>query len=71
MDFIEQLFGISPDGGNGALELLFLLTTSCAAAIFWLWRKRASKGPAAGRRISKWRQEPTPKAGAVRWKTRF
>jgi hypothetical protein len=25
MDFIERLFGVSPDGGNGSLELLYLL----------------------------------------------
>ena len=24
MDFIEQIFGISPDGGSGSLELLLL-----------------------------------------------
>lgn len=24
MDFFEQWFGISPDGGNGSLELLYL-----------------------------------------------
>ena len=24
MDFIEQWFGISPDGGDGSLELLWL-----------------------------------------------
>jgi hypothetical protein len=26
MDFIERLFGIAPDGGSGALELLLLMT---------------------------------------------
>ena len=25
MDFIERIFGISPDGGSGLLELLLLL----------------------------------------------
>jgi hypothetical protein len=25
MDFIEQLFGFSPDGGNGTLELSLIL----------------------------------------------
>ena len=24
MDFIEQLFGISPDGGDGSLEMLWV-----------------------------------------------
>jgi hypothetical protein len=32
MDFIERIFGISPDGGNGTLELLYAL--SIAATIF-------------------------------------
>jgi hypothetical protein len=25
MDFIERLFGISPDGGDGSLEVLYLV----------------------------------------------
>ena len=25
MDFIERLFGIAPDGGNGTLELLYFV----------------------------------------------
>jgi hypothetical protein len=25
MDFIEKLLGVSPDGGNGALELVYVL----------------------------------------------
>jgi hypothetical protein len=25
MDFIERIFGVSPDGGNGALEWLIVL----------------------------------------------
>ena len=24
MDWIEQLFGLSPDGGNGSLEMLYI-----------------------------------------------
>ena len=31
MDLFERIFGISPDGGNGSLELLYLV--SIAAAI--------------------------------------
>ena len=27
MDFVERLFGISPDGGDGSLEVLFLSVT--------------------------------------------
>ena len=33
MDFIEMLFGIAPDGGNGLLELSFLFAGVVAA---WL-----------------------------------
>jgi hypothetical protein len=40
MDFIEQIFGISPDGGNGLFEGLLLLSL-IAAAITWVaWRTR-------------------------------
>jgi len=24
MDFIERIFGVSPDGGNGSLEFMYL-----------------------------------------------
>jgi hypothetical protein len=30
MDFIERLFGISPDGGDGSTELIYL---ACIVAI--------------------------------------
>jgi hypothetical protein len=43
MDFIERLFGISPDGGNGALEALFLLALVVAGiAVFLKQMKRRS-----------------------------
>jgi len=28
MDFIEQWFGISPDGGSGATELLYVIVVA-------------------------------------------
>jgi hypothetical protein len=36
MDFIERLFGISPDGGSGATEMLLMLAplVACVGAIF-------------------------------------
>ena len=41
MDFIEQLFGISPDGGSGSLELVLFLVPIAAA---WLaYRRTAPK----------------------------
>jgi hypothetical protein len=39
MDFIERLFNISPDGGSGATELLFLIAGLIAAAVT-VWRIR-------------------------------
>ena len=49
MDFIEQLFGISPDGGDGTLEVAWVVALVIAgtAIIFrkrivtWLARRRA------------------------------
>jgi hypothetical protein len=32
MDFIERMFGLSPDGGNGALELQILIAAVVAVA---------------------------------------
>jgi hypothetical protein len=37
MDFIERLFGISPDHGTGFLEMLFFLAC-ILAVIVWRWR---------------------------------
>lgn len=33
MDFIERIFGVSPDGGNGSLEILYIATILVAAAL--------------------------------------
>ena len=41
MDFIERMFGISPDGGDGSTELM-LLTVLIAAALTWRWLSRRS-----------------------------
>jgi hypothetical protein len=45
MDFIEQIFGVSPDGGNGSLELLYVLSIAAAIALafFRLYRRRANR----------------------------
>ena len=40
MDFIEQLLGVSPDGGNGLFELLLFLVPALALAGWWLARRR-------------------------------
>lgn len=36
MDFVERLFGISPDGGSGAYEALLFLLPFVALGILWL-----------------------------------
>lgn len=46
MDFIERIFGISPDGGSGAFEaLLFLIPV---VIIAFLMRRRLSGGKPGG-----------------------
>ena len=40
MFFIEQLFGISPDGGNGATELLFVSGILICIVAGAVWRAR-------------------------------
>jgi hypothetical protein len=43
MDFIERLFGVSPDGGNGDLELcLFAALLALSLAITW-WKYAPSR----------------------------
>jgi hypothetical protein len=40
MDFIERIFGIFPDGGSGALEVLLFLIPIAGIIAIRLWRKR-------------------------------
>lgn len=45
MDFIERMFGISPDGGDGSLEILWMAGMAVAAALaafalYRRWRQR-------------------------------
>jgi hypothetical protein len=48
MDFIERLFGVSPDGGDGSLERLYLITIAAAVVVVCLWiRYRVSKAKRA------------------------
>ena len=39
MDFIEQWFGVSPDGGDGSLELLWIVAIVVAGVAFLLRRR--------------------------------
>ena len=43
MDFIERMFGISPDGGDGSTELMLLTVLVLIAAVLtWRWLSRRS-----------------------------
>lgn len=39
MNFIETLFGFSPDGGSGATELLWIIALAVIVAAVMMWRK--------------------------------
>jgi hypothetical protein len=39
MNIIEQIFGVSPDGGTGVLELMLLIAPFVAAVALLQWRK--------------------------------
>jgi hypothetical protein len=41
MDFIERIFGIAPDGGDGGFELLLFALP--IAALCWLAARRRSR----------------------------
>jgi len=42
MDFIERIFGIAPDGGSGALELMLFLIPIVILVAVWAWRARST-----------------------------
>jgi hypothetical protein len=50
MDFIERIFGVSPDGGDGSLEFFFIVSLAVAAFLvgieIYLRRKRRSSAAA-------------------------
>lgn len=41
MDFIERIFHISPDNGNGTLEIAILIAVLLPGVIAALWRRRS------------------------------
>jgi hypothetical protein len=43
MDFIEQIFGISPDGGSGVLEILMFLIPAMGIYLLYRMRSRNNK----------------------------
>jgi hypothetical protein len=49
VDWIEHIFHVSPDAGNGSLELLFVLCPLAAllvgfVALFWIRDRRRKRG---------------------------
>lgn len=42
MDFIERLFGLSPDNGDGSTEILWLVVLAVVIAAFVYWRRRSA-----------------------------
>jgi len=45
MDFIERLFGISPDGGDGSTEVMVIgVLVLIVVAIGYRWLSRRSPG---------------------------
>ena len=49
MDWIEQVFGIDPDFGSGALEMLIAGAVVLIVVGLLLWRRRASRSDATVR----------------------
>ena len=45
MDFIERLFHLSPDGGSGTTETLFLLVPFLVVCIALLIRRSRARRP--------------------------
>ena len=48
MDFIERIFGVSPDAGDGSLEFVYLVTAVAAVAViaYMRYRRRMRKSMA-------------------------
>lgn len=43
MDFIERVFGVSPDGGSGSLEALLFLIPIAGILALAMWRARVRR----------------------------
>jgi hypothetical protein len=39
MNFIENFFGISPDGGSGILESILILLPLASVLLYWSYEK--------------------------------
>jgi hypothetical protein len=43
MDFIERIFGVSPDGGDGSTEMVWIAVALAIVAMGvarWAWRRK-------------------------------
>jgi MYXO-CTERM domain-containing protein len=49
MDFIERIFGISPDNGDGSAEMLWIVAALAIVALF-VWRRQVTRRLAAKQR---------------------
>jgi hypothetical protein len=43
MDFVERIFGISPDGGNGTFELMLFAVPVAMAALVFIVRRQLKR----------------------------
>ncbi len=43
MDFIERIFGVSPDGGSGSFEFLLFAIPIIAIVAIWVLRNRSRR----------------------------
>jgi hypothetical protein len=50
MDFIEQLFGLSPDNGDGSTEILWLAVLAIVIVGFFYFRRQRRKARPVFRR---------------------
>jgi len=49
MDFIERIFGFSPDGGDGTFELLLFAIPLVGLALLYYWRTMRQRSLQRGR----------------------
>jgi hypothetical protein len=45
LDFIERIWGVSPDGGNGTFELMLLLLPVLLVLVYRVVVRRLDNGP--------------------------
>lgn len=43
MDFIERIFGVSPDGGSGATEAMIIVAVIAMGSLIFFYRQQRRK----------------------------